>query len=126
MPSYLKDYYVDLPSSHMATSTVHPLSKFLLYSHLSPHNKSFSLKVLHSSEPNSFKEATQSQYWQDTMALELWALEHNNTWEVVPLLVDRKPVGSKWVYKIKYNLNGSIERYKAKLVAKRLQPERRL
>ncbi|KAI4332015.1 hypothetical protein L6164_016958 [Bauhinia variegata] len=52
------------------------------------------------------------------MALELKALEHNKTWEVVPLLVGRKPVGSKWVYKIEYNPNGSIERYKAILVAK--------
>ena len=42
----------------------------------------------------------------------------NKTWEIVDLPKNKKPVGCKWVYKIKYNSNGTIERYKARLVAK--------
>ena len=42
----------------------------------------------------------------------------NNTWELVDPPRHYKPIGCKWVYKIKYNTDSSINRYKAKLVAK--------
>ncbi|KAJ8899694.1 hypothetical protein K2173_019392 [Erythroxylum novogranatense] len=49
---------------------------------------------------------------------ELTALELNKTWTITPLPADHKPIGCKWVYKIKYRSDGNIERYKARLVAK--------
>ena len=42
----------------------------------------------------------------------------NDFWEVVPRPVDRSIVGSRWIYKIKYNEDGSVEKYKARFVAK--------
>ena len=45
-------------------------------------------------------------------------LEQNNTWSLTPLPYGKILIGCKWVYKIKYNSDGSIERYKARLVAK--------
>ncbi len=45
-------------------------------------------------------------------------LRKNKTWEICQLPKNKKPVGCKWIYKIKYNSDGSIERYKARLVAK--------
>ena len=42
----------------------------------------------------------------------------NDTWDIVPLPKGRKLVRCKWVYKTKYSLYGSIERLKARLVAK--------
>ncbi|KAG7567570.1 Reverse transcriptase RNA-dependent DNA polymerase [Arabidopsis thaliana x Arabidopsis arenosa] len=50
--------------------------------------------------------------------MELGAMELNKTWSVVSLPPNKNVVGCKWVYTIKYNSDGSIERYKARLVAK--------
>ena len=52
------------------------------------------------------------------MAAELNALEQNHTWSIVSLPSNKKAVGCKWVFHIKYKADGSIERYKASLVAK--------
>ena len=41
-----------------------------------------------------------------------------NTWSLVPLPSDKNVVHCKWVYKIKRGSDGSIARYKARLVAK--------
>lgn len=52
------------------------------------------------------------------MQEELTTLIKNETWDVVDLPPSKKPIGSRWVYRIKRDPNGTIERYKAKLVAK--------
>jgi hypothetical protein len=49
---------------------------------------------------------------------EMAALDANATWELVALPKDKKAIGCKWVYKVKLNADGSVSRYKAKLVAK--------
>jgi hypothetical protein len=48
----------------------------------------------------------------------LSALHKTNTWDLVPLSPGKSVVGCRWVYKIKTNSDGFIERYKARLVAK--------
>ena len=52
------------------------------------------------------------------MDKEIQALERNHTWDVTALPPGKSPIGCKWVYKVKFNPNGSVERYKARLVAK--------
>jgi Reverse transcriptase (RNA-dependent DNA polymerase) len=48
----------------------------------------------------------------------LKVLERNETWQIIPLPHAKKIVGCKWVFKIKYNCNETVDRYKARLVAK--------
>jgi hypothetical protein len=52
------------------------------------------------------------------MLEEMEALEKNKTWELVDLPLGKDPVGCKWVYTVKQNPSGNVERYKARLVAK--------
>ena len=52
------------------------------------------------------------------MEEELKALDENKTWSVVQLPKGKKVVGSRWIYKTKFNSDGSIERHKARLVAR--------
>ena len=71
-------------------------------------------------EPTSLKEALASperEKWSTAMENEMKSLRENDVWDLVELPRDRSPVGSKWVFKLKTNADGSIERYKARLVA---------
>lgn len=49
---------------------------------------------------------------------EIAALKKNKTWEKCVLPKGKNTVGCKWVFSIKYHADGTIERYKARLVAK--------
>ncbi len=49
---------------------------------------------------------------------EMAALDVNATWELIVLRKDKKAIGCKWVYKLKHNADGSVSKYKARLIAK--------
>lgn len=71
-------------------------------------------------EPKHYKEAVHSKFgsqWTQAMVEELNAIEDNDTWELVNLPYGRKAIGSKWIYKVKKNIDGTVERRKARLVA---------
>ena len=69
-------------------------------------------------EPMSYEEACGKEEWENSMQEEITAIEKNNTWELTDLPPGKKVIGVKWVYKVKYNDDGSIQRYKARLVVK--------
>lgn len=46
------------------------------------------------------------------------ALEKNHTWKITDLSRGKESVGCKWVFTTKYKANGTVERYKARLIAK--------
>lgn len=69
-------------------------------------------------ESETYEEAVKNKAWQKAMEEEVTALKQNQTWELVPRPRDIKPISCKWVYKLKRRTDGSIERYKARLVAR--------
>ena len=71
-------------------------------------------------EPSCYQEAvddTNSEKRKMAMEEEMESLAKNNTWDLVELPEGRSVVGCKWVFKLKRKVDGSIERYKARLVA---------
>lgn len=69
-------------------------------------------------EPRNFNEAKVKLKWLEAMKTEIASIEKNNTWKLVSLPKDVKPIGLKWLFKIKRNADGSIIKYKARVVAK--------
>ncbi|KAJ3705098.1 hypothetical protein LUZ61_008803 [Rhynchospora tenuis] len=74
--------------------------------------------LLAEGENISFEEASGDSKWRAAMEEEIRAIEKNNTWELANLPEGQKAIGVKWVYKIKKNHKGEVEKYKARLVAK--------
>jgi Reverse transcriptase (RNA-dependent DNA polymerase) len=67
----------------------------------------------------NYHEAITNPNWCKAIKEELKATEQNKTWVIVKLPNGKKLVGCKWVYKIKYKSDGTVERYKARLIVKR-------
>lgn len=71
-------------------------------------------------DPTTYKAAMKcddKEKWKTAMENELQSLQENNVWDLVKLPKDREVVGSKWVFRVKTNPDGSVDRYKARLVA---------
>ena len=76
------------------------------------------LTVAQELEPSSVKAALADPKWRQAMQEKFDALQKNQTWVLIPPETAGKIVGNKWVFRIKYNPDGSISKYKARLVAK--------
>ncbi|KAK1408324.1 hypothetical protein QVD17_39996 [Tagetes erecta] len=111
LPKNLNDFIIE-------GKVKYGFEKVVNYSKLSKENHCFATSLNKSVEPRSTKEALQDVNWVTAMNKEMEALNRNNTWELVDLPPDRKPIGCKWVFKIKHDPSGEISRYKARLVAK--------
>ena len=70
------------------------------------------------SEACTFEEAMKHQVWKDAMNEEYESIMKNDVWDVVPRPKDKFVVTSKWLYKIKHGVDGSVENFKARFVAR--------
>jgi hypothetical protein len=83
-------------------------------------DKAFGAAMRPKDAPNTVNEALRSPdrtHWQQAMEVEMLAHISNGTWDLVELPEDRKVIGSRWVFIVKRNADGSIDKYKARLVA---------
>jgi hypothetical protein len=72
-------------------------------------------------DPTSFEEAMSrpnASKWLEAMEDEIKSMSTNRTWDLEEIPKGAKTIGCKWVYKIKYDSKGNIEKYKGRLVAK--------
>jgi len=68
--------------------------------------------------PSSFNKSVQQQIWVDVMVEEYDSIVRNSVWDVVPRLEDKSLVSSHYLYKVKKAADGSLEKHKARFVAR--------
>ncbi|KAK1646409.1 hypothetical protein QYE76_064214 [Lolium multiflorum] len=68
-------------------------------------------------EPNDIREALADPKWKAAMDEVYLALKSNRTWHLVPSGAGKNVIDYKWFYKVKHRADGSVYRYKARLVA---------
>eukprot|EP00253_Pinus_taeda_P033359 PITA_33359 len=72
----------------------------------------------HVDDPIHFQAVVNEDKWIEAMNEEIGAIEKSKTWELMDLPEGKDAIGVKWVYKTKSNVEGKIDRHKARLVVK--------
>lgn len=72
-------------------------------------------------EPNTYNEAMRSVFanqWRDAMQDEMNSMKQHKVWSLVDLPTQKRPISCRWVFKIKTDLNGEIDKFRARLVVR--------
>lgn len=109
--------FSSLTTSKPSHTTPYPLSSVLSYDKLTPVFQSYIFSYTAETEPKSFRQAMTSDKWKASVNVEFEVIEQNRTWDIESLPPGKNVVGCKWVFTIKYNLDGTVERYKSRFVA---------
>lgn len=104
--------------SNKGYSSIDPLEKVISYDRLGPNFKLFTASLDTVTIPTTIEEALGHPGWKQAVTEEMSALVKNNTWSLVTKPEHIIPIGCKWVFTLKYNSDGTLNRYKARLVAK--------
>ncbi|KAM2505099.1 hypothetical protein PS1_038937 [Malus domestica] len=95
-----------------------PISNHVSIHRLSTSCEAFVNQLSTVSIPCNVEDAMKDPRWTRAMNEEMEALQKNSTWELTNLPKGKKSNGCRWIYTVKFNADGTIERYKARLVAK--------
>lgn len=115
-PTWLHDFLV--PPNHIANfAHSFSLTHILLYSSSHDH-VAFLANLFTAQKLSTYNQAKQDNMRVGAMNKELDALVANQTWDFILLPSSHKVLPSKWVYKLKFKIDGSIDRPKARLVIK--------
>jgi hypothetical protein len=96
----------------------YPIANYVSTQGLPDSLKTFMHDISTNHVPTGVEEAMKNPKWTLAIREEMEALMKNKTWNLVALLRGKKIVGCKWVFSVKYKVDGFVERYKARLVAK--------
>lgn len=86
-----------------------PLMIYVTCYKFSDKHKHFLAYVTADFELTQFADIVSNPKWREAMKLEIDVLEKNGTWELIQLSIRKCALDSKWIYKIKYKVNGSVE-----------------
>ena len=99
-----------------SSGTFYPLVQYINCENFSLNYRNFIAAVSSGHERHSFKEALKDPHWRKSMQNDIQALENNGTWTMEDLTLGNRGLGIQWVYRIKYNSDGSIKHLKFRLV----------
>ncbi|XP_016206067.1 uncharacterized protein LOC107646392 [Arachis ipaensis] len=104
-------------SSNQSCSKRYGLSHMVDYKKLFPVHRVFFLTITTTFEPKTYEQVVRHVYWRNTISAELLALVKNKTWSITSLSLGKNLIGCKWIFKVKFHLDGNVECHKARLVA---------
>ena len=103
--------------THAKSGIFKPKTKAYFASH-HPIPSTMTAFVEFDAEPTCFTQASQSPKWRQDILDEFNAFLKQGTWTLIPHVTYANTVGCKWVFKIKRHSDGSLKRYKARIVTK--------
>ena len=74
-------------------------------------------------EPLDFNTAILRKGWRDVISSKVNSIIKNNTWDIIDRPTNRTPITAKWLFKVKKDAQGKINKLKARLVAKGFQQQ---
>lgn len=108
---------LDLPIAQrkeVRSCTQHPIYNFMSYKRLSPNYRAFATKLTEIQIPSSTQEAMQVSEWKQAILKNLGHFRRMVQREIVNQPSGKKLVGCKWIFTVKHNAYGSIDRLKAR------------
>jgi hypothetical protein len=107
------DHNDDAPLYFYSMSDILATPEFVLHALVAEE-----LHVVSSDEPASFAEAERNLSWSKATMEKMDSIEENGTWSLINLPPGRKPIGVKWVFKVKQDEHGAVSKHKVRLVVK--------
>lgn len=97
-------------NSDFVDSSWYPIDNYVICSKFSESHRAFLAAITTRVIPRTNAEAFDEEHWCDAIWGEINALEENGTWTVETLPADKKALGYKWVFTVKYRSDGSLKR----------------
>jgi len=69
-------------------------------------------------ESLDFSSAIRQKGWMSAIQSEINSILKNRTWQIVDPITGKKPITAKWIFITKRNMNGGIDKFKARIVAR--------
>ena len=88
------------------------------YNEYMENHYAYMTRVAEVCELESYAEVVKDTNWHAAMEKEMHALAENETWDLVDAPKGMKTIRCMWVYKVKYNIDDSVNQYKARLLEK--------
>jgi len=102
--------------SDFVDSSWYPIDAYVDCNQFSAHHQAFLAAITAGVIRQTSAEAFQDENWRNAVRGEIDALEEQGTGTVETLPPGKKALGCKWVFTLKYRSDGSLERYKVRLV----------